>query len=113
MPAYPRSALCEVPSVSVNGYRAWKRGGTAERQRPTDTQLLTLASATSDTVGVMVTGSTLITLSKHLRRRGGKYSTHDIYALTQAIGRLNDDVQDCWAPESGFPTRQKLGVSNA
>jgi hypothetical protein len=39
---YPLSALCEVLSVSINGYRAWKRGGTAERQRLTDAQLLTL-----------------------------------------------------------------------
>ncbi|MGF6411569.1 transposase InsO family protein [Paraburkholderia sp. MM5482-R2] len=28
--------------MSVNGYRAWKRGGTLERQRLTDAQLLTL-----------------------------------------------------------------------
>ncbi|MCL4659378.1 IS3 family transposase [Burkholderia multivorans] len=39
---YPLSALCEVLGVSVNGYRAWKRGGTPERQRLTDAQLLTL-----------------------------------------------------------------------
>lgn len=39
---YPLSALCEVLGVSVNGYRAWKRGGTPERQRLTDPQLLTL-----------------------------------------------------------------------
>ena len=36
---YPLSALCEVLGVSVNGYRAWKRGGTPERQRLTDAQL--------------------------------------------------------------------------
>ena len=41
---YPLSALCEVLAVSVNGYRAWKRGGTPERQRLTDAQLLTLHS---------------------------------------------------------------------
>jgi len=39
---YPLSSLCWVLSVSVNGYRAWKRGGTPERTRLTDTQLLTL-----------------------------------------------------------------------
>jgi putative transposase len=39
---YPLAALCEVLCVSVNGYRAWKRGGTPERQRLTDAQLLTL-----------------------------------------------------------------------
>jgi pyruvate-formate lyase-activating enzyme len=39
---YPLSALCEVLSVSINGYRAWRRGGTAERKRLTAAQLLTL-----------------------------------------------------------------------
>jgi transposase-like protein len=39
---YPLAALCEVLCVSVNGYRAWKPGGTPERQRMTDAQLLTL-----------------------------------------------------------------------
>ncbi len=39
---YLLAALCEVFCVSVNGYRAWKRGGTPERQRLTDAQLLTL-----------------------------------------------------------------------
>ncbi|MBB5404298.1 hypothetical protein HDG41_006394, partial [Paraburkholderia sp. JPY162] len=29
---YPLSTLCEVLSVSVNGYRAWKPGGTPERK---------------------------------------------------------------------------------
>jgi putative transposase len=39
---YSLSALCEVLGESVNCYRAWKRGGTPERQRLTDAQLLTL-----------------------------------------------------------------------
>jgi putative transposase len=39
---YPLSSLCSVLSVSVNGYRAWKRGGTAQRSRLSDPQLLTL-----------------------------------------------------------------------
>jgi transposase-like protein len=39
---YPLSALCEVLSVSINGYRAWKRGGATARTRLTDAQLLTL-----------------------------------------------------------------------
>jgi putative transposase len=36
------SELCGVLGVSVSGYRAWKGGGTADRQRLTDTQLLVL-----------------------------------------------------------------------
>ncbi len=39
---YALSSLCEVLSVSVNGYRAWKRGGKPGRTRLTDPQLLTL-----------------------------------------------------------------------
>jgi hypothetical protein len=39
---YPLSSLCWALSVSVNGYRAWKRGGKPGRTRLTDTQLLTL-----------------------------------------------------------------------
>ncbi len=39
---YPLSVLFEVLAVSINGYRAWKRGGTPERQRLSDAQLLTL-----------------------------------------------------------------------
>ncbi|MGF6980377.1 hypothetical protein QFZ94_008894 [Paraburkholderia sp. JPY465] len=39
---YPLSALCGVLSVSLNGYRAWKRGGTPGRKRLTDAQLLAL-----------------------------------------------------------------------
>ncbi|WP_244134260.1 IS3 family transposase, partial [Burkholderia gladioli] len=42
---YPLSSLCGVLSVSVNGYRAWKRGGKSGRTRLTDTQLLTLIRA--------------------------------------------------------------------
>jgi hypothetical protein len=34
--------LCAVLQVSVSGYRAWKRGGTADRQGLSDTQLLVL-----------------------------------------------------------------------
>ena len=39
---FPLSALCEVLSVSLNGYRAWKRGGTPERKRLSNEQLLAL-----------------------------------------------------------------------
>lgn len=39
---FPLSALCLVLSVSVSGYRAWKRGGMCGRKRLSDEQLLTL-----------------------------------------------------------------------
>jgi putative transposase len=37
--------MCEVLDVSVFGYRAWKRGGTQNRKRLTDAQLLALIRA--------------------------------------------------------------------
>ena len=37
--------MCEVLAVSVSGYRAWKRGGTPERKRLTDAQMLALICA--------------------------------------------------------------------
>ena len=37
--------MCEVLDVSVSGYRAWKRGGTPDRKRLTDAQLLALIRA--------------------------------------------------------------------
>jgi putative transposase len=36
---------CSVLDVSVSGYRAWKRGGTPDRKRLTDAQLLALIRA--------------------------------------------------------------------
>ena len=43
--ANPLPAMCETLTVSISGYRAWKRGGTANRKRLTDTQMLALIRA--------------------------------------------------------------------
>ena len=37
--------MCAVLDVSVSGYRAWKRGGTPERKRLSDSQILALIRA--------------------------------------------------------------------
>lgn len=37
--------MCGALDVSVSGYRAWKRGGTPDRKRLTDTQMLALIRA--------------------------------------------------------------------
>ena len=42
---FPLPVMCDVLSVSISGYRAWKRGGQPSRKRLTDTQLLTLVRA--------------------------------------------------------------------
>jgi putative transposase len=36
------NVLCQVLNVSLSGYRAWKGGGSPERKRLTDTQMLAL-----------------------------------------------------------------------
>lgn len=43
--SYPLPLLCDTLEVSISGYRAWKRGGTAERKHLTDAQLLGLIRA--------------------------------------------------------------------
>jgi putative transposase len=43
--AYPLPAMCETLAVSASGYRAWKRGGSPNRKRLTDAQLLALIKA--------------------------------------------------------------------
>jgi transposase InsO family protein len=37
--------LCEALDVSISGYRAWKRGGTPDRRRLTDVQMLAVIGA--------------------------------------------------------------------
>lgn len=39
---YPLPAMCTTLGVSISGYQAWKRGGTANRKRLTDAQMLAL-----------------------------------------------------------------------
>lgn len=39
---YPLNLLCAVLSVSQSGYRSWKRGGSAQRKRLSDAQMLEL-----------------------------------------------------------------------
>ena len=43
--SYPLSDACNVLDVSISGYRAWKRGGTPDRKRLTDSQMLALIRA--------------------------------------------------------------------
>ena len=43
--AYPLPAMCATLAVSISGYRAWKRGGSPDRKRLTDAQLLALIKA--------------------------------------------------------------------
>ena len=42
---YPLVTLCDVLDVSISGYRAWKRGGSLDRKRLTDAQMLALIRA--------------------------------------------------------------------
>jgi len=42
---FPLAEMCEVLDVSLSGYRAWKRGGKADRRRLTDSQMLALIRA--------------------------------------------------------------------
>ncbi len=43
--AYPLPAMCGTLTVSISGYRAWKRGGSPQRKRLTDAQMHALIQA--------------------------------------------------------------------
>lgn len=43
--AYPLPAMCASLDESLSGYRAWRRGGTPNRKRLTDAQMLALIRA--------------------------------------------------------------------
>ena len=45
---YALSEMCPVLAVSISGYRAWKRGGKADRCRLADVQMLALIRAIHD-----------------------------------------------------------------
>ena len=47
---YTLDEMCAVLAVSESGYRAWKQGGTPDRTRLTDAQLLALIRAIHETV---------------------------------------------------------------
>ena len=40
--AFSLTEMCDVLDVSISGYRAWKRGGTPDRKRLSDSQMLAL-----------------------------------------------------------------------
>ena len=42
---YPLVDMCDALEVSISGYRAWKRGGQADRKRLTDAQMLALTNS--------------------------------------------------------------------
>jgi len=42
---YPLALMCALLAVSLNGFRAWRRGGSPDRKRLTDAQLLALIGA--------------------------------------------------------------------
>ena len=64
---YPLPVMCDVLSVSISGYRSWKRGGQAGRKRLTDTRMVALIEAISSEVKNAY-GSPRIT--RELRDRG-------------------------------------------
>jgi putative transposase len=43
--SYPLALMCALLTVSVNGFRAWLRGGDPKRQRASDAQLVALMRA--------------------------------------------------------------------
>lgn len=80
---YALSEMCPVLAVSVSGYRAWKRGGKADRRRLTDAQLLALIHAIHDELKAAY-GSPRMVLE--LRARGFSASKTRVERLMREHG---------------------------
>lgn len=81
--AYGLSELCEALRVSASGYAAWKRGGSPDRQRLTDTQMLThIRSIHKEVRGAY--GSPRMT--RELRARGYPASKERVERLMREHG---------------------------
>lgn len=81
--AYELADLCRALTVSVSGYRAWKGGGTLERKRLTDAQMLALIRAIHAELKAAY-GSPRIT--KELRARGFPASKERVERLMRENG---------------------------
>ena len=80
---YELADLCRALVVSVSGYRAWKHGGTPQRKRLTDAQMLALIRAIhAELKGAY--GSPRIT--KELRARGFPASKERVERLMRENG---------------------------
>lgn len=80
---YELAELCRALAVSASGYRAWKQGGTPDRKRLTDAQMLVLIRAIhTELKGAY--GSPRIT--KELRERGFPASKERVERLMRENG---------------------------
>ena len=75
--------LCGVFEVSVSGYRAWKRGGTPDRQGLTDPQLLALIQAIHAELKGAYGSPRMV---RELRARGFPVSKERVERLMRAHG---------------------------
>lgn len=80
---FPLPVMCDVLSVSISGYRAWKRGGKLNRKRLTDRQMLMLIRAIDKELKHAY-GSPRIT--KELRDRGFPASKPRVERLMKENG---------------------------
>ena len=81
--SFALSELCEVLGVSVSGYRAWTRGGTAQRQGLTDDQLLVLLQSIQTEVKGAYGSPRMV---RELRARGFRASKARVERLMRENG---------------------------
>ncbi len=77
------SELCEALKVSISGYRAWKRGGVAQRKQLTDPQMLALIQAIHAELKGAYGSPRMV---RELRRRGFSASKERVERLMRENG---------------------------
>lgn len=80
---YALSEMCPVLEISISGYRAWKRGGFADRCRLTDAQMLALIRAIHDELKAAYGSPRMV---RELRARGFSASKVRVERLMRENG---------------------------
>jgi putative transposase len=80
---YALDAMCSVLEISVSGYRSWKRGGTPDRTRLTDAQMLALIRVIHEALKGAYGSPRMV---KELRGRGFPASKERVERLMREHG---------------------------
>ena len=101
---YPLALMCALLEVSLNGFRAWLRGGSPDRQRLTDAQLVALLRAIHAEVKCAYGSPRML---QELRGRGFRVGKTRVERLMRDLPRAFRGKH--WRPVRARPARVPCG----